>query len=480
MDQWPADELKVIIRADRRPPGEHERRFNAPTTNEIAAVIVGNEFETRDIVLRRRDETLVRVAETHRFYDALQYPLIFWKGQEGYHFCIPPNNPANNQPVYNKKITSLQFYCFHLMVRNGSFSIHLYKQLLNQFVVDMFVKIESERLHFIKKNQGKLRAENYIHLQDAIAVDGTTNPNNLGQVVILPSTFTGSPRYMHEHAQDALAYVRHYGRPDLFITMTCNPKWEEITSELFPGQKATGRHDVVARVFRQKIIKFIAVITKGEIFGSVRCWMYTVEWQKRGLPHIHVLIWLSEQIQPNKIDDIIKAEIPDNTVDPLLYDIVIKNMVHGPCCNLNPNSPCMKHGKCTKGYPKSPIKETQTNENGYPLYRRRSPDDGGRIAHINMTATGNNPVQIDNTWIVPYSPLLSKLFNAHINVEICSSVKSIKYICKYINKGSDQAVFVLQGEVNQHNRLDEVEMYQSGRYVSSNEAFWRIFSFHLH
>lgn len=74
--------------------------------------------------------------------------------------------------------------------------------------------------------------------------------------------------------------------------MTCNPNWPEILRELLPGQKATDRHDIVARVFHIKVAHFLAVINKGEIFGAVRCWMYTVEWQKRGLPHIHALIWL--------------------------------------------------------------------------------------------------------------------------------------------------------------------------------------------
>lgn len=94
---------------------------------------------------------------------------------------------------------------------------------------------------------------------------------------------------MHEHAQDALAYVRQYGRPDLFITMPCNPKLDEVTSELselLPGQCSIDRHDIVARVFRQKVTTFIAVITREEIFGSIKCWMYTVEWQERGLPQI--------------------------------------------------------------------------------------------------------------------------------------------------------------------------------------------------
>ena len=69
--------------------------------------------------------------------------------------------------------------------------------------------------------------------------------NQLGQMVILPSTFTGGPRYMHERTQDAMTYVRHYGRPDLFITFTCNPRWDEIKELLLPGQRSYDRHDVI-------------------------------------------------------------------------------------------------------------------------------------------------------------------------------------------------------------------------------------------
>ncbi|XP_073995589.1 uncharacterized protein [Rhodnius prolixus] len=91
----------------------------------------------------------------------------------------------------------------------------------------------------------------------------------------------------------------------------------------------------------------------------------------------------------------------------------------------------------------------------------------------------NDDIDIDNRWVVPYSPLLSKTFNAHINVESCSSVKSIKYICKYVNKGSDMAVFRIENN-NVHspplNQNDEITNYQIGRYISSNEAVWpRIF-----
>lgn len=68
--------------------------------------------------------------------------------------------------------------------------------------------------------------------------------------------------------------------------------------------------------------------------------MYSVEWQKRGLPHAHILIWLVDRIRPNEIDDVIPAEIPDNDEYPLLHEIVTKNTIHSPCGILNPNSPC--------------------------------------------------------------------------------------------------------------------------------------------
>lgn len=77
---------------------------------------------------------------------------------------------------------------------------------------------------------------------------------------------------------------------------------------------------------------------------------------------------------------------------------------------------------------------------------------------------------------MPYSPLLSKVFQAHINVEYSNSVKSIKYICKYVNKGSDMAVFGVAGDISN----DEIVQYQMGRYISTNEAFWRIYSFPIH
>ncbi|XP_037931314.1 uncharacterized protein LOC119666108 [Teleopsis dalmanni] len=78
------DNYMIVIKADKVPVGEHTRRFNAPTINEIAVVIVGEQFEKRDIKIMRRDKTWQTIEDTHRSYDALQFPLIFWEGEDGY------------------------------------------------------------------------------------------------------------------------------------------------------------------------------------------------------------------------------------------------------------------------------------------------------------------------------------------------------------------------------------------------------------
>jgi hypothetical protein len=241
----------------------------------------------------------------------------------------------------------------------------------------------------------------------------------------------GSPRHMHEYTQDAMSYVRKYGRPDLYITFTCNPQWDDIKINLFEGQTPTYRLDITARVFRQKLKALMDLIIKFRVFGEVRCWMHSIEWQKRGLPHAHILIWLIRKITPDQIDSIISAEIPDEIADPKLFEVVKKNLIHGPCGVLNLNSPCMIDGKCSKRYPKALTSDTITGDNGYPLYRRWSTEDNGHTVTIRMQ---NQDIEFDNRWVVPYSPLLLKIFKAHINVEHCNLFKSIKYICKYVNK----------------------------------------------
>ena len=79
-----------------------------------------------------------------------------------------------------------------------------------------------------------------------------------------------------------MAIVRTFGKPDLFITMTCNPAWPEITAALLPGQAPQDRPDVVARVFHRKLRNVMDDITRKHVFGRVVAWLMVIEFQKRG------------------------------------------------------------------------------------------------------------------------------------------------------------------------------------------------------
>jgi hypothetical protein len=224
-------------------------------------------------------------------------------------------------------------------------------------------------------------------------------------------------------------------------------------------------------------------ITKQLIFGLVISWMYPLENQGRGLPHIHLLLTMSERDKLLDSEDVegrgICARIPDKEEDPVLFDLVKKHMVHGPCGHLNPHSPCMEEKvdengrkvmKCSKGYPKPFQEQTVVLENGLALYAR--PDDGRTIE---MFLRGQR-LLLDNRWIVPYVGYLLKRFGCHINVEKVNSVSSIKYLHKYVHKPPDRA----QLELEATNDHDEVKEYIDARYVCPQEAVWRILEYPMY
>src|SRR6266516_2104148 len=131
--------------------------------------------------------------------------------------------------------------------------------------------IEQTHLNYLRFNQRQIRAELYNGLQDAMySGDSTTN---VGQRIILPSSFTGGPRQMHKLYQDGMAIVRVFGKPDLFITITCNPKWPEITEALHPSQNAQDRPDLISRVFNMKLKVILDDILKKNIFGKVLAYL---------------------------------------------------------------------------------------------------------------------------------------------------------------------------------------------------------------
>jgi len=296
-----------------------------------------------------------------------------------------------------------------------------------------------------------------------------------GKRVVLPATFGGSPRDLHQCYLDAMAIVAKFGRPDFFITMTANPNWTEVIQNLKPGEKAADRPDLVARVFRAKLRELISDLTLKGVLGKAIAYTHVVEFQKRGLPHAHILVILRAADKPRTpadVDRLVCAEVPDKAVNPRLYHLVETFMVHGPCGALDPTCPCMTElGQCSKHFPKTPRCETELNVGGYPAYRRRQyfPSSGESGQKSERTIKNG---ELDSTWVVPYNPYLLTKFECHLNVEVCTSIRAVKYLYKYTYKGPDRACIEIG--------VDEVTDFLDSRYVGAPEACWRILEYPLH
>ncbi|XP_057432378.1 uncharacterized protein LOC130725142 [Lotus japonicus] len=443
--------LRISLRLFRARPKD-PRVYNLPSVDEVAGLIVGDFDSTdcgRDIVVSSMDGTLRRIHETHTSFLPLQYPLLFPNGEDGYKEDILFRQDGDGR-VFKKRVrVSLrEFISFRIHERMREDSVILRsRRLFQQFLVDCYSMIEAQRLSYIKGNQKTIRRDFLSGLEEAME-KGDVDSASVGTRIVLPSSFTGGRRYMFNNCQDAMAICKHVGYPDLFITVTCNPKWLEIqrcVSE--KGLNAYDRPDISCRVFHIKVKQLMRDLRKGQYFGKVSAGMYTIEFQKRGLPHAHILIWLapgSKLTTPEKIDSVICAELPDPVASPKLFEVVSMFMVHGPCGSSRKNSPCM--------------------EEHWVFVERRD-------------------VQLDNGYVVPYNAKLLMKYQAHINIEYCNKSNCIKYLFKYINKGVDRVTVSMKNECNEGQNVpevDEIQQYYDCRYLSACEAAWRSFSFRIH
>jgi hypothetical protein len=83
---------------------------------------------------------------------------------------------------------------------------------------------------------------------------------------------------MQQFFQDSIYLITHFGKPDLFVTFTANPRWEEVTAAFFTDQTVANRPDIIARVFRAKLKDLIGQIRNSEVFGNVPALVYTIKY----------------------------------------------------------------------------------------------------------------------------------------------------------------------------------------------------------
>lgn len=263
--------LKLKLVGTRSQDG---RRYYLPTASEVAGLIIGDigdSLDKRDIIVSTTTGRLQRINDLHPSYLALQYPLLFPYGDDGYRVDILHRGISQSSSSKRINCTMREFFAYRIQDRENTFSSILHsRRLFQQFLVDAYTMIETERLYYIRNQQTHLRCESYFNLSKA-SNEGTTDASSTGKPVILPSSFTGGARYMMQNYLDAMTLCKWFGYPDIFLTITCNPQWPEIRRYLDKSKfYAQDRSETLCRLFKMKLDQIVKDIKKKKIL-----WTYT-------------------------------------------------------------------------------------------------------------------------------------------------------------------------------------------------------------
>jgi hypothetical protein len=267
-DQYVSD-LKLKLISERTTDG---RIYNQPTVSEVAALIVGDidAAAERDIIIETQGGQLQRIDEFHTAYLGYQYPLIFPYGEDGYRPDIQYRKRKSKKVSKRNRVTIKDWLSFRVQDRKDEPKTLLSsRRLFQQFLVDGYTMMESERLEFLRKNQYKLRVGKYKNLTETQS-NVPNGSKKRDKRMVLPSSFVGGKRYMDQLYFDGMAISAAVGFPDLFLTFTCNPNWPEIKQVLQQmNLKPQDRPDLITRVFKIKFDELLADLTKKHVLGKV-------------------------------------------------------------------------------------------------------------------------------------------------------------------------------------------------------------------
>ncbi|GMF41135.1 unnamed protein product [Phytophthora fragariaefolia] len=403
------------------------RTYNLPIVSKVGIAMVddGNLTRPRDLYVSAKDHSLLRLFETDEKYDPLQYPLLFPYGVLGWTYT---DVYANGAKYRNKQTMSLREHVAYRIFQkvDDQVALHQGGRLFQQWIVDQRAKFEQEQLRWVAKNQKKLRAERYHGITDALFNEETITLDE-GEVLVSE----------YDRATDTLVHPDRRPGYEHFLNQVGKQLVlpdSHIIVLLPHDQTVQDRPDIVARVWQLKLKPKLADLDEG-LRGHLEAWIYVVEFQKRGLPHAHIVIIVDEEGKPRTreiIDKLVSAEVPDKEVNPDLYETVMTCMMHGVCGPANPDSPLH-------------------NENV-------------------------------NQWVVPYNPYLCQKYDCHINMGGCTTIGAIKCLYKYVYKGSDRAVLTIEAvrdPSEPRSEPNEILRFLNARYISPVEASMRILTYEI-
>lgn len=359
-----------------------------------------------------RQSTAEAVPATSAQYEPLSYPLFFPRGEDGW--SVDFRTSAGERLTLAQYVRMKVLRPENLLAPNSDGDLlrvnrfQLLGRLFQVYLVDMYSRVLDQRLEYIERHQDRfLRGngtddseldddqgsddsdddgEHAVNGDDHGGFHDETDPDRAMRRVFLPSSFKPGPRYRRTLCANALTLWARCGKPTFFITATTNPRWPEIVEQLCRGQTAYDRPDLTCRVFHAKLGMLLEAIRGGFIFGPLHEVQYeirVIEFQKRGLPHCHIVLQLSHVPDDFHqlcawIDSHICAEIPahlrasPDADDRRYVHLVEKHMIHK--CSRLANGCLPVRGeveRCSSHFPQPVTDVTFMDERGYVHYRRR-------------------------------------------------------------------------------------------------------------
>lgn len=245
------------------------------------------------MIVHQRNKNIVTLKNVDKRVEPFTYPLFYPAGTDGF----SPDLQLQMPYATRSHLTRLELAQYRLSFRPEFVKIlkespstdgpdvrellfnalHFGGRLFQQYLVDTYIRLERDRIQWIKYNQNKILTEQYTGVTNTLINLPKKKNATVGEKIILPSSFPGSTRYYTENFEDAMAIVRRLGSPDFFITMTSNPNWPEIKQALqinledgtILQQLPQDRPDIVSRVAKLKFDQIIEDLDKKNLWKGI-------------------------------------------------------------------------------------------------------------------------------------------------------------------------------------------------------------------
>ena len=463
--------------------------------------------------------------------ESLAFPVQYPTGQ---------NTLDEQRPV---KLTPSSYFKTRLFGVDGRFARDTNYLFFAQFVTEIHLATSSMTIQ-LRKGKPFTRDGRKITsgmLQDKREVERLVRNKD---AVRFMQPLRGTPAYWEKTTRDLFAMIRQLGTPTFFCTFSAaEMRWPEVI-EAIKGQQGeevnfdeldwSAKCDILRsnpvttmRMFDKRVEALYRdlILSPAQPLGNVKDFFWRLEFQNRGSPHIHCLLWVENAPVFEEDDDLtvcnfvskyITAQLPDPRTQPELYKKVTEVQIHSK----NHSRTCFKgrSSGCRFGFPKPPCRKTlitRPGENDDPVEVENAkeklrplnlllnePESASltldqllaqcdltyseyeRCLHL-MTQSNTVILKRDpkDSWVNPFNPYLLEAWNANIDVQFILNYYSlIHYICTYICKSENSVSEYLKTLIENSNRdnvneCDEMreimQAYSKKREVSAQECVTR-------